>query len=135
MWAFGMTFPCRDEETLVRTVIGRRGLTQMPPRPSLLFVASIYVMSAALARHLGFSQESAPGKPLSALAGLLAGALYFIRGLIGLLPAFEQAQPMQPFLSLNRMVYSPLAFFVGGGFVALTVALPNWTWRLSGFAN
>ena len=47
-----------------------------------------------------------------------------------MLPAFEQALPEQPFLSLNRRFYSPLIFLIGVGFALLTLALPYWSWRL-----
>ena len=47
------------------------------------------------------------------------------------MPTFERALPEQPFLRLNRRFYSPLCVLIGLGFLGLTLAMPNWAWRIS----
>jgi hypothetical protein len=70
-------------------------------------------------------------KPYLVPVGLLLTFVFLGRGIVGVLPAFERAAPEQPYLSLNRRIYSPLCAVVGIGFLFLTVALPNWSWRFS----
>jgi nitrogen fixation-related uncharacterized protein len=130
LWAVRVTFPFEDEETLARAVIGRRGIARMPGPESCLMTAAIFFATAALAIALGYSHDNAYTKWPLAFTGLFAGMVFLLRGLIGVLPAFEQALPERPFLVLNRKLYSPLSAAIGLGFITLVLSLPNWTWRL-----
>lgn len=130
LWGFGITFPARNEEKLARMVVGRRGITRMPSTAACLFVAGGLFASAALALTLGRLVPMPASKWLVAFLGLSAAFLFLGRGIVGVLPAFERAAPEQPFLSLNRRIYSPLSFLIGVGFMLLTFSLPYWTWRL-----
>ena len=130
LWGFGMTFPAANEQQLARMVVGRRGITKMPSTASCLFVAACLLAFAFLALVLGRHVELPVSKWLIAAAGAGAAVIFMGRGILGVLPAFEQALPEQPFLSLNRRFYSPLIFLLGVGFALLTLALPYWSWRL-----
>jgi len=81
----------------------------------------------------GFSESVPDSKPWLAPAGLLLAVVFLGRGIAGVLPAVERAAPEQPYLSLNRRIYSPLCALVGASFLFLTLALPNWSTRLSQF--
>lgn len=130
LWAARLTFPFRDEQALARAVIGRRGIADMPRPESCLLAAAIFLATAALAMALGYSYENSHSKWMLAFAGLFTGQVFLFRGLIGVLPAFERALPEQPFLRLNRRLYSPLSAAIGIGFIALVLSLPNWSWRI-----
>ena len=132
LWATGVTFPFASEQALARALIGRRGITRLPSRAAFLYLA-VLLIAAALAAFLlgGYSQAVPQSKPFLAPVGLLLALVFLGRGVAGVLPAFERAAPEQPYLSLNRRIYSPLCFAAGLGFLFLTLALPNWSARLS----
>ena len=132
LWATGVTFPFASEQALARALIGRRGITRVPSRAAFVYLA-VLLIAAALAAFLlgGYSQAVPQSKPFLAPVGLLLALVFLGRGVAGVLPAFERAAPEQPYLSLNRRIYSPLCFAAGLGFLFLTLALPNWSARLS----
>lgn len=129
-WALGLSFPCANEQSLARTVVGRRGITRMPSKSASLFAAICLAVSAYWAWRLGWHPDAHEAKWFLGPVGLIIGFVFVARGVIGVLPAFERTMPEQPFLRLNRRVYSPLAFMIGLGFVLLAFSLPNWAWRL-----
>jgi hypothetical protein len=132
LWAAGFTFPFANEQALARSLIGRRGITRIPSRLSLLYMAFLMLASATAAYMLGGFSEAVPqSKPFLAPVGLLLGLGFLGRGIAGVLPAFERAAPEQPYLSLNRRIYSPACALVGIAFLFLTVSLPNWSARFS----
>jgi Protein of unknown function (DUF3995) len=131
-WAAGLNLPFPNEQALARALIGRRGIDRVPSRRAFAFLA-VLLMAAALAAYLmgGFSERVPESKPFLLPVGLFLAAVFFGRGIAGVLPAFERAAPEQPFLSLNRRLYSPACVLIGLGFLFLTIALPNWAWRFS----
>jgi hypothetical protein len=132
VWSAGVTFPFSNEQSLARSLIGRRGITRVPSRAAFLYVSILLFAAAAAAFLMGGYSEAVPqSKPFLAPVGLLLALVFLGRGIAGVLPAFERAAPEQPYLSLNRRLYSPLCFLAGLGFLFLTLALPNWTARLS----
>ena len=132
-WAFGSTFPYANEQALARAVVGRRGITRMPPMAASAFVALCLFGASLWALLLGRLVEAPVSDWLIAPGGLVLAAVFLLRGVIGILPTFEQALPEQPFLRLNRLFYSPLCLLIGMAFVGLTMMMPNWSWRFSLF--
>ena len=133
LWATGSTFPAGSEEKLARMVVGRRAVRTMPSRSACLFVALCLFAAAVLALMLGRIVPMpvfGGAKWVMALIGGFAAMMFLGRGVLGVLPAYERAAPEQPFLRLNRRIYSPLSFLIGVGFVLLTLSLPYWSWRL-----
>ena len=130
LWGFGVTFPAANEQQLARMVVGKRGITKMPSMTACLFVAVSLFGFAVLALVLGRVISVPVSKWLVAAAGAGAALVFLGRGVLGVLPTFEQALPEQPFLRLNRRFYSPLIFLIGVGFALLTLSLPYWSWRL-----
>ncbi len=129
-WFLGLSFPCANEQSLARTVVGRRGITKMPSKLATLFVVFCLLIAGYWAWRLGAHPDADDAKWYLGPIGLLIGFIFAARGVIGILPAFERAMPEQPFLKLNRRFYSPLAFLIGVGFILLALSLPNWSWRL-----
>jgi hypothetical protein len=130
-WGLGSTFPYANAQALARAVVGRRGITRMPSMTASVFVALCLFGAAGWSLLLGQVVALPVSHWLVALGGLALAAVFLLRGVIGVLPAFERALPEQPFLSLNRRIYSPLCVLIGLGFLALTLSMPNWGWRLS----
>lgn len=132
LWAAGVNLPFANEQALARSIIGRRGITRVPSRRTFAYLGVLLLAAAAAAFFLGgFSEQVPRSKPFLAPVGLLLALVFLGRGIAGILPAFERAAPEQPYLTLNRRIYSPLCALAGLGFLFLTIALPNWTWRLS----
>ena len=132
-WAFGSTFPYANEQALARAVVGRRGITRMPSTAASALVALCLFGASLWALLLGRLVEAPVSDWLIAPGGLVLAAVFLLRGVIGILPTFEQALPEQPFLRLNRLFYSPLCLLIGMAFVGLTLMMPNWSWRFSLF--
>jgi Protein of unknown function (DUF3995) len=121
MWAFGSRWPVRDEETLVRTVIGFHGATRMPNR----FVTFI-VATAILAAGVWALAMTDPSDSLILTTGGALLALVFLgRGIAGFTPKWRALVPQEPFATFDKKLYSPLCLAIGAGFVLLVV------WRLS----
>lgn len=133
IWAAGITFPFANEQALARSIIGRRGITRLPSRAAVAFLGVLLFLAAFAALMLGkYAPVPSAYKILLAPVGLVLAGVFLLRGVVGVLPAFERSSPEQPFLSLNRRLYSPLSALIGVGFLTLTFALPNWSWRLFG---
>lgn len=132
IWAAGLSFPFPNEQSLARSVVGRRGITRLPSRASVALLGVLLLCGAAAALIMGhYAATFTILKFLLVPVGLLLSALFLLRGLVGVLPAFERAAPEQPYLTLNRRLYSPLCALIGIGFLVLTFSLPNWAWHFS----
>ena len=116
IWSMGGTWPIRNEQLLARTVVGRPGITRMPPRLASLAVAAL-VLAAGVAA-LALADTAGGGLPLT-LLGIVLGAVFLARGAIGYTSRWRAAFPEEPFATLDRRNYSPLCLFVGAGFLVL----------------
>lgn len=136
IWAAGMSFPFPNQQSLARSIVGRRGITRLPSRASVALLGMLLLFAASAAIIMGHYAPDFPAlKLLLVPVGLFLAAIFLLRGLVGILPAFERAAPEQPFLSLNRRVYSPVCALIGIGFLTLTFSLPNWAWHFSRLAG
>jgi len=118
IWSLGGTWPIRDEALLANTVTGFPGRTRMPPK-----IASFGVAVAVLAAGivvLSLADRTAGGFWLSTL-GVLAGLVFFARGVAGYTAWFAKLTPEEPFRSLDRKIYSPLCIGLGAAFVVLVI--------------
>ena len=116
MWSLGRTWPIRDEELLARTVTGRPGTKKMPPRWTSLLIAVLMIAAGIVA--LSLADDSAGGWGLT-LLGAALGALFLARGIAGYTPGWRARFPAEPFATLDRRNYSPLALWLGAGFLLL----------------
>lgn len=131
VWAAGSAWPYKDETSLAKAVVGSRGIENMPPRWASLLVSLCLFGAGLWALALrGIGPIQVP-QMVQFLGGLALTAVFGLRGVLGVFPAFEKMAPEQPFLRLNRRVYSPLCVLIGLGFALLTIAIPNWGWRFS----
>ncbi len=132
-WAAGVHFPFASEEKLARAVVGRRGVTRLPSRAATAFVGLLLIAAGVAAWLMSGASDRLPGsKYVLAPVGLFLAFVFLARGIVGVLPAFERSLPEQPFLTLNRRLYSPLCLAIGLAFLLMTASLPNWAWRLHG---
>lgn len=120
MWAFGSTWPLKDQKTLAHTVAGFRGVEKMPPRMASFGVAVLIFIAGLWA--LAMSAPS-PNWKLT-FGGALLTCVFLGRGLIGFTKWWRVKTPQEPFATLDRKIYSPLCCGIGLGFLFLTL------WRI-----
>jgi hypothetical protein len=118
LWSLGRTWPIRDKQLLARTISGRPGVAAMPPRWTSFLVALLVLAAGIVA--LSLADETAGGLWLD-VVGLVFAALFLVRGIAGYTPQWRAAFPGEPFATLDRKNYSPLALFVGAGFLILVL--------------
>ena len=106
LWGLGLSVPASDRAALARMVIGQ---TRVPP-PGACFVVAFGVAAIAGAAAMAAGWIAAPG-PLFAAARLmcwLAVAVFAARAVAGYSPPFDRVFGLEPFHTLNRLIYSPL---------------------------
>ncbi len=118
VWSVGGTWPIRSKDLLARAVVGRPGAPRMPPRIVSFGVAAASLVVGVIA--LSLADHAAGGTSLS-LLGLLCGMLFIARGMLGYTAGWRARYPQEPFATLDRRSYSPLALIVGAGFLVLVV--------------
>ena len=118
LWAFGNTWPIRNEALLAQTVVGRPGITKMPNRFVTFGVATALIVFGIVA--LSLADPVAGGVGLTVL-GILLALVFIARGVLGYTPGWRAQFPTEPFASLDRKNYSPLCFWIGAGFLILVL--------------
>jgi len=118
LWAFGNTWPIRNEALLAQTVVGRPGITRMPNRFVTFLVATALIIFGLIA--LSLADPLAGGLGLT-LLGMLLALVFIGRGVLGYTPSWRAQFPTEPFASLDRKNYSPLCFWIGAGFLILVL--------------
>ena len=117
LWSVGRTWPIRDPVLLAHTVIGRPGIDRLPRLPTFAFAVialAAGIVALALADHTG-------GGTLLTTIGVLFAILFLARGVAGYSRWWAERMPLEPFQTVNRTTYSPLALGLGAGFLVLVV--------------
>ncbi len=117
LWALGSRWPIKDPELLAKTVIGRPGVTRVPRLASL--IVAVLVFAAGMVA-LSLADHTAGDWWLTALGAVLA-ALFLGRGALGYTVGWRARYSVEPFVTNDRRVYSPLFLIVGGGFLILVI--------------
>jgi hypothetical protein len=118
-WGLGSHWPCESEEALVRSAVGRRGARRMPPPSACVIVAArLAGVSVWPLLAVGVIPSAWSGW-LSELEGAGIAAVFIGRGIAGYVPAWRRMHSAEPFVTLDRRVYSPLCLVLGAGFVAI----------------
>ena len=117
-WAFGSTWPIKNETLLSQTVVGLPGITRMPNR-LVTFIVSLLILAAGIVA-LSLADHTSGGWPLTVL-GLALAAIFIVRGILGYTPGWRARFPAEPFATLDRKNYSPLCFWIGAGFLILVL--------------
>jgi hypothetical protein len=116
LWAFGRTWPIRDEKLLAQTVVGFRDIERMPPKLASLAV-SIATFAAGIFA-LALADHDSGGLWLN-LVGVALSLVFLARGIVGYTAWWATMTPEPNFRLNDRRVYSPLCLFLGLGFLAL----------------
>lgn len=121
-WGFGGLWPCKDLQSLVNTVIGGKGFTQMPSAWLTFAVAALIGTAGVFPLLLVFVPDGI--LPFNMIAfGMVALAMVFIgRGVASFAGYFRKMEATEPFVTLDRKYYGPLCLLLGAGFVAVLSA-------------
>ena len=118
-WALGGLWPCHDEASLVRTVVGTKHRSVMPPVWLTLVVAAL-IFAAALVPLFVTAILKAALPPMLAYSGLaVLAAIFVVRGVLAFTTAFHRRHGTEPFATLDRRIYGPLCLVIGTGYLAL----------------
>jgi hypothetical protein len=117
LWALGSRWPIRDPELLAKTVIGRPGVTRVPRLASL--VVAVLAFAAGIVA-LSLADHDAGALWLTAL-GVVLAAIFLGRGALGYTAGWRARFSVEPFVTNDRRVYSPLCLIVGAGFLILVI--------------
>ncbi|WP_427450185.1 DUF3995 domain-containing protein [Litorimonas sp. WD9-15] len=122
LWGINVYWPAKDEASLARAVVGAKGITQMPNFWACSFVTVALLIGAVIVLSLGGAVRLA-SIPIWIFQILGAGfALVLLaRGIIGFTPFWAGITPEEPFLTLNRLYYSPLCLALGASVVTLLI--------------
>jgi hypothetical protein len=116
-WARGVVWPAQDEPGLVAMVIGMEGIGRLPPKKLTYLVAVTLAFGAVTALLLAFDVVL-PGNALGYVGAGFA-AVFVLRGVLGYLPPWRKRHPLEPFATLDRIIYSPACILLGEGFFSL----------------
>lgn len=111
LWGIGLWFPIRDENELVRAVIGVKGAERMPgPIPCALVAAGLIIVIMTV-----WTSPSV----LRNIILISAGLIFFIRGAATYTKKWRRLTPQEPFAKLDRAYYGPLCLILGLGMFVL----------------
>ena len=113
-WGTGGTWPERNAADLARVVVGD-GRTRMPPPWSCFVVAGLLLIAAAWPWALLAAPDSQPVM----VVGIVAAAIFFVRGSAGYSPRWRQRFSTEPFATRDMRFYSPLCMALATGMMAL----------------
>lgn len=120
LWGVDVYWPAQDETGLARAVVGAKGIMQMPNLWACLFVTAALSVGIYIVLTLGGVLRTA-SLPIWVFQILGAGFAFVLlaRGIIGFTPFWASLTPEEPFLTLNRLYYSPLCLALGLSVVSL----------------
>ena len=113
-WGLGGLWPARDAAELARTVIGD-GRTRMPSPRACFGVAILLLIVAAWPWAMLAHPHSQP----VIVVGIVAAAIFFVRGSAGYSPRWRQRFSTEPFATRDMRFYSPLCMALATGMMAL----------------
>ena len=120
LWGSRIYWPCRDEKTLARTVVGVANVAAMPAPYQCHFATFAAFIAGVDALFLG--RVLGPGVVAGWLIlaiGCACCLVLLLRGVAGFAPVWARLTPEQPFRTLDKRYYAPLCLLLGAGFAVL----------------
>lgn len=118
IWALRIWWPIADEARLARTVVGTKGITQMPSAPLTWAVVAVMLAGIAWAVMLAGWSRPLPAWMISA-GGWIMAAILLVRGAGTYVGDFFGIDQEPEFRQLNQVYFSPLILALGLGTVIL----------------
>lgn len=116
-WACGGLWPCRDEASLAKAVIGAPGLEAMPPAGLTAIVAILIFIAGMLPLMFVSSAPSALPAILAWMGMVVLAGIFLVRGILPFVPIFRKRHSQEPFATLDRRLYAPLCLVIGAGYL------------------
>ncbi|HEY2875464.1 MAG TPA: DUF3995 domain-containing protein [Reyranella sp.] len=113
-WGLGGIWPKRTAADLARVVVGD-GRTRMPPPWACFTVAALLLIVAAWP----WVFLAQPDSEAVLVVGIVAAAIFFVRGMAGFSPRWRQHFSAEPFATWDMRLYSPLCMALATGIMAL----------------
>jgi hypothetical protein len=113
-WGLGGLWPSRTAADLARAVVGD-GRTRMPPPWACFTVAALLLVVAAWP----WAMLARPDSEAMLVFGIVAAAIFFVRGSAGYSPRWRQRFSTEPFATRDMRFYSPLCLALATGVMAL----------------
>ena len=124
LWATGSPWPCADEKSLIRTVVGH-AKTKSFPSPVLTSAVATAIALAGLIALWAGNVVNLPLPDWIKIAGLIVlTGVFLIRGFVSYLPRRIWAEMTEPFATLDRRYFAPLCIAFGLGFLWLLAGHP-----------
>lgn len=118
-WGFGLLWPGNDTQSLIDTVIGQPGMTQMPSTALTLAVAlAIFAAGVCALWAAGYIALPLPGR-MKNLSPYILAFIFIARGLLTYIPVGPLQNSTEPFRTLDQLYFAPLCLLLGAGFVAI----------------
>ncbi|MEE9375409.1 MAG: DUF3995 domain-containing protein [Rhizobiaceae bacterium] len=118
-WAFGGRWPGHDEESLVKAVVGSRGVKIMPPFwLTMIVVPLIFAAGYFPLVWVGLA-PSFLSATLNWLAMIVLMAVFLGRGIFSYTSLATRMEFEEPFATLDKKYYAPLCLLIGFGLVVL----------------
>ena len=111
LWALGYWWPIKNETELARTVVGAKGIQNMPGAAACSLVVVALLFAAAW-----------PWFPESALKGFglfIIAIIFQIRAIAAYAPMMKRITPEQPFRRLDETYFAPLCIALGIAFMVM----------------
>lgn len=125
-WVAGGLWPCSDEQSLARMVIGIKGIRNMPARWLTALVA-LGIALTAIWPILWLGWIASPLPHWLDTTGMVVLCLVLLgRGFGGYSPAMKRLNCEEPFVTLNARYFSPIIILLGAAFAYLLSTNPWW---------
>lgn len=122
LWATGSPWPCSDQQSLLRTVVGHPQLKRFPS-PLLTALAATVIGLAGLMALWAGGVLLLPLPDWIRTAGILVlTGIFLLRGLSTYTSRRIWTAPLEPFATLDRRIFAPLCIALGCGFAWLLIA-------------
>ncbi len=108
VWGFGSFWPANDAEQFMSTFVGDPG--PVPPQLLSLLFGLIFMAMGVMFSLWAWEKELPGPRKLWQILMIAIVSIFALRGLAGYLPVF--AGSLDPFMTLNRQLYSPLCIII-----------------------
>jgi len=114
-WAAGGYWPAQSKDALVQTVVGGKGMRQMPPAWLTVLVGVAIFLAGLLPLLWVTSAGQILPTALLKIAVVTLFAIFTLRGIASYTRFFRRLHGEEPFASLDKRYFGPLCLLIGAG--------------------